>query len=244
VISTAAFKKFVEVGQPVVPDDIWAAIVSGVGALELRTGFKYGGASTPLLLGCRCDAPDAMPGMLDTVINVGLNDLTVRGLSRMSGNRAFVWDSYRRLVQSYGSVVLKIAPEHFENLLSEFSRSRKRSSCAEFSDLDWIEVTKLYKSVIMRKTGNPFPQDPWDQLRRVIGALFGSFSCDRLAAYRRFASIPDGRGLSIIVAQMIFGNNSPKSFAAVVTSRSPVDGSPAFPGTSRATRSSRTSSSR
>jgi pyruvate,orthophosphate dikinase len=230
VVSTAAFKKFVELGLPTVPDDVWTAILSGLGDLEKRTGFKYGGASTPLLLSCRCDAPDPMPGMLDTVINVGLNDLTVRGLSRISGNRAFVWDSYRRLVQSYGSVVLKIAPEHFETLLSEFSKSRKRSSCAEFTDLDWIEVTKLYKSVIMRKTGNPFPQDPLDQLRRVIGAIFASFGCDRLKAYRKFASISDGRGISIIVSQMIFGNNSPKSFAAVVTSRSPVDGSPGLSG--------------
>jgi pyruvate,orthophosphate dikinase len=193
VVTSAAFKKQVELAQPGLSDEVWNAIKTGIAGLEKRTGFKFGGAQTPLLLSCRCDAPDPMSGMLDTVLNVGLNDLTVRGLSRVSGNRAFVWDSYRRLVQGYGTVVLKIQAEAFESLLAEFSESRKRTSAAEFTELDWIEVTKLYKSVIMRKTGNPFPQDATEQLKRVITAIFDSYNLDKVKAYRKFANISDGK---------------------------------------------------
>jgi pyruvate,orthophosphate dikinase len=231
VITSVAFKKYAQLAQPTIADEIWNSIKEGLAALEKKSGLQFGGANTPLLISCRCDAPDPMSGMLDTVVNVGLNDLTVRGLSRASGNRAFVWDSYRRLVQGYGTVVLKIPPEAFESLLDEFMTSRKRTSSADFTDLDWIEVTKLYKSVIMRKTGNPFPQDAWDQFKRVTTALFDSFNSDKLKAYRKFSQIPDDKGISIIVSQMAFGNNDKqRSLAAVVTSRNPVDGSPGLSG--------------
>ena len=221
-ISTKAFKDHTP-GD--LSETLWSDILKEVAEIEKKTGFKLGAGDMPLLLSCRCDAPFAMPGMLDTVINIGLNDLTSRGLCRISNNRGFVWDSYRRLIQSYGVVVLKIEAEHFENLLVEFMQSRKRESILEFSDLDWIEVAKLYKSVIMRKTGNPFPQDPRELLKRVVKAMLESYDAERTKCYREYAKIPQDSGLSILVSVMKFGNNGKKSCSAVVASRSPVDGS-------------------
>lgn len=221
-ISTNAFKE--HTGEAL-SDALWSSVLTQLAEIEKKTGFKFGSRDMPLLLSCRCDAPAAMPGMLDTVVNIGLNDLTSHGLGRISNNRAFVWDSYRRLVQTYGVVVLKIGAEHFEKLLVEFMDSRKRTNILEFSDLDWIEVTKLYKSVIMRKTGNPFPQDVHEQLKRVIKAMLESYNAERTKSYRDYAQIPADSGLSILVSVMKFGNNGKKSCAAVVASRSPVDGS-------------------
>lgn len=224
IISTSVYSKFIENDANQFPEDIWKEIKLNINEIEKKSGLKFGDAHNPLFLSCRCDAPLAMPGMLDCVLNIGLTDLTCRAIEKMTNNRGFAFDSYRRLIQGYGTVVLKIPIECFEDLLENFTLSRRYKSTADFNDVDWIEVTKLYKSVIMKKTGNPFPQSPEEQLKRILTSTYASFNSERAKLYRDFIRMPDNLCPSLIVSQMVFGNNGPKSAAVVMYTRNPING--------------------
>ena len=173
-----------------------------------------------------------LPGIHSSAINVGLTDVTAQGLTKMTKNRGYVYDSYRRLIQAFGTIVLKIPPEAFESLLTQFMASRSLKSFSDFSQLDWIEVTKLYKSVIMRKTGLPFPQDPYEQLRRLINSILEaslSPSCTCLLE-ELSKNVPldqrPKRCISILIQQMSTGNISSDSLSAVIFTRDPTTGAP------------------
>lgn len=221
IISSNAYKAYAETETKEIPSEIWNEIVDEIKKLEEETGLSFGGAENPLFLACRGDSQFAMPGMLDFVVNIGLNDLTAR---KMSTNRAFVWDSYRRLVQGFGSVVLKIPAAAFDEILRQYQQSRKKTSTTDLSDLDWIEVTKLYKSLIMRRAGKPFPQEPFEQLKRVITAIYTSYTAGPANKYREINKISSSVGESILVMPMAFGNNGKQSFSSVVHSRNPITG--------------------
>lgn len=224
IVSTAVYPKFIENDANQFPDDVWKEIKSNINEIENKSGLKFGDAERPLFLSCRCDAPLPMPGMLDCVLNIGLTDLTCRAIEKMTRNRGFAFDSYRRLIQGYGTVVLKIPIESFEDLFENFRLSRRYSSTAEFNDKDWIEVTKLYKSVIMKKTGNPFPQNPEEQLKRILNATYASFNSEKSKLYREFIKMPENLNPSLIISQMVFGNNGNKSASAIMYTRNPITG--------------------
>ena len=229
IVSSHVYGIFKENQPNDFPEEVWKEIKYHIHDMEKKTGLKYGNADKPLLLSCRCDAPFAMPNMLNTVVNIGLNDLSCKTLEK-TVNRAFAFDSYRRLIQGYGTVVLKIPVDAFESRLEEYRISRRHNSFEDFKDVDWIEITKLFKSVIMKKVGVPFPQDPQEQLRKILCATFDSFSFERVKLYRQATRLPEKMEPSLIISQMVFGNNSDKSCAAVLYTRNPVDGSSSLYG--------------
>jgi pyruvate,orthophosphate dikinase len=181
VLTSSAWQKFVDGGGVDVPDDIWDDTLQALKQIEDCERLKYASPRAPLLLAVRGDSSIYLTGMLDSVTHIGLNDLTARALERTSRNRAYVWDSYRRLVQGFGVVVLRIPAAEFEFELAQLKRSRNLESFDEFSTLDYIELTKINKAIIVRKTGRPFPQDPFEQLRRVMSAVLASPTADRAA---------------------------------------------------------------
>jgi pyruvate,orthophosphate dikinase len=180
--------------------------------VERQVGAKFGSATNPLLLSCRSGARDSMPGMMDTVLNLGLNDQTVRGLAEQSGNERFAWDSYRRLVQMYGDVVLDLKPrsktEHdpFETILDAHKKRLGVKDDVALSADRLKEIVKDYKAAIKERTGRDFPNDPWDQLWGAIGAVFASWMNDRAVVYRRTYGIPHEWGTATNVQAMVFGN--------------------------------------
>lgn len=225
IVSSNAYSKFNENDAHQFPEEIYNEILKQITEIENQTGLKYGSPENPLLLSCRCDCPQAMPGMLDTVLNIGMNDLICSKIEKMTKNRAYAFDSYRRVLQGFGSVVLKIPVEAFEDQLENYRLSRKKDNMAQFTDVDWIEIVKLFKSVIMKKTGIPFPQDPREQLKRILNSAYFSFESERAKLYRNFIKMPDNFQPSLIISQMVYGNNGPKSGACVMYSRNPMTGS-------------------
>lgn len=221
MITTNTYHKFAEQGGKELPEEIWDNILKDLKKLEAQTGEHFGGTDKPLLLAVRGDSQYSMYGMLDSVQYLGINDLTAR---KISTNRCFVFDSYRRLLEHYGTVVLNISTGEFEELLENIRISRNRNSTADFAALDWIEVTKSYKALIMRKSGRPFPQNPYEQLKNVVTAIFKSYTSPRAKLYRDHNKIPHNIGESILVLPMAFSNNGSKSCACVVNSRNPFDG--------------------
>jgi pyruvate,orthophosphate dikinase len=171
--------------------------------------------------------------MLDSVTHIGLNDLTARGLEQLSeSNRAYVWDCYRRLVEGFGVVVLRIPITEFDFEFEQLKKSRNRASLPEFTALDYIELTKVNKAIIVRKTGRPFPQDPFEQLRRIIAAVFSAQTTERVKLFKKTMTISGPPIGSAIVQAMVFGNNGPDSAAAVFSSRNIVTWSSSVVGES------------
>ena len=223
ILSSAAYKEFIDAGSVDIPEELWEDFLQELKPIEASLGLKYGSAQTPLLLSVRGDASKYMLGMLDTVTHIGLNDITARALERTSGNRAYVWDCYRRLVQEYAMVVLHIPADEFEHELSQFRKARRLETWTKFSEHDFIELTKINKAIIVRKTGRAFPQDPFEQLRKVMCAAFASVTSERAKTYRKLLNIGDVTG-SLTVSPMVFGNNGIGSMAIVSLSRDLVTG--------------------
>ena len=180
----------------------------------------------PLLVSVRSGARDSMPGMLETILDLGLNDESVPGLAARTGNERFAWDSYRRFVQMFGNVVRDIPGERYEEILAA---ARRRAGAREDRDLqvDHLrEVTRLFRALYEAHTGDPFPQDPQEQLRLAIRAVFDSWMGDRAVAYRRINHIPDDWGTAVNVQQMVFGNRGADSATGVAFSRDEITGAP------------------
>jgi pyruvate,orthophosphate dikinase len=159
------------------PEGMWEQELEALKTVEKKTGKKFGDAQNPLLVSCRSGAKFSMPGMMDTVLNIGLNDKTAEGMIAKGADKRFVYDSYRRLVEMFGSVVLGISDEAFEHPLADYKKEKGVKSDTDLSAEDWKKLTEKFKAVVKEQKGFDFPQDPYDQLRLATEAVFGSARC-------------------------------------------------------------------
>ena len=190
-----------------------------------RTGKKFGDPENPLLVSCRSGAKFSMPGMMDTVLNIGLNDETAAGMVKLTGNQRFVYDSYRRLMQMFGSVVLGIADEAFEDALEEYKRKKGVKPDTELTAEDWKALTdEFQEDRRARHKGFDFPQDPIEQLRLATEAVFKSWNGKRAIDYRNAADIPHDLGTAVNIVTMVFGNMGWDSGTGVAFTRNPATG--------------------
>jgi pyruvate,orthophosphate dikinase len=193
-------------------------------ALEEKSGKRFGDTSDPLLVSVRSGAAVSMPGMMDTILNLGLNDEAVEGLARATGNERFARDSYRRLLQMYGEVVDGIDAHRFEDALTALKRERGVSQDVDLSGQDLAELIETYKRTYREETGRDFPQDAREQLTRAVRAVFDSWDSPRAQVYRRTYDIPDDLGTAVNVVQMVFGNKGDESGTGVAFTRDPSTG--------------------
>jgi len=212
------------------PKDLSEQVGTALRQLEQRIGTKFGEAANPLLVSVRSGARASMPGMMDTVLNLGLNDKTIEGLAKRSGDRRFAYDSYRRFIQMYGQVVLGVDHHHFEDLLENTKLDLGVTLDTELKAEDWQEVVAGYKAVVQRELGKPFPQDPQEQLWGAIGAVFGSWMNQRAITYRRLHGIPADWGTAVNVQAMVFGNMGEDCATGVAFTRNPSTGTNEFYG--------------
>ncbi len=212
------------------PRELRAEVEAALAQLEQRIGFKFGDAGNPLLVSVRSGARASMPGMMDTVLNLGLNDRTIEGLARRSGDRRFAFDSYRRFIQMYGQVVLGVDHHHFEDLLENAKLDLGVTLDTELAADDWQEVVAGFKEVVQRELGKPFPQDPQEQLWGAIGAVFGSWMNQRAITYRRLHDIPAEWGTAVNIQAMVFGNMGEDCATGVAFTRNPSTGANEFYG--------------
>jgi len=212
------------------PDSLRADVDAAVAWIGETVGRRFGDAGNPLLVSVRSGARVSMPGMMDTVLNLGLNDETVEGLARLSGNPRFAYDSYRRFIQMYSNVVLGLGHHHFEDILEEYKETRSYTLDTELDADDWRAVIVLYEDCVKEMTETPFPQDVEDQLWGAIGAVFGSWQSPRAITYRRLNDIPEDWGTAVNVQAMVFGNLGDTSATGVAFTRNPATGDNALYG--------------
>ncbi|HLI59005.1 MAG TPA: pyruvate, phosphate dikinase [Solirubrobacteraceae bacterium] len=224
-ITTEACVEYMRAGQTE-PDGMAGEVADALARLEERTGKRLGDRSDPLLVSVRSGARESMPGMLDTVLNLGLNDASVAGLAESTGNERFAWDSYRRFVQMFGNVSRGIPGERFEETIADAKRSRGVTEDTELDVNALRELTARFRDIYREETGDEFPQDPHEQLRLAIRAVFDSWVGPRAVAYRRQHHIPDEWGTAVNVQQMVFGNKGETSGSGVAFSRDEVTGAP------------------
>ena len=188
------------------------------------TGKAFGDSENPLLVSVRSGGRASMPGMMDTVLNLGLNDITVEALAQMSGDRRFAYDSYRRFITMYSDVVLGFEHSHFEDILDTFKDSQGYTLDTDLTGDDWVDLVGRYKDAVARETGKDFPQDPHDQLWGAIGAVFSSWMNARAVTYRRLHDIPESWGTAVNIQAMVFGNMGETSATGVAFTRNPSTG--------------------
>jgi pyruvate,orthophosphate dikinase len=220
------------------PQALEAQVKTGVTFLENTLGKKFNSLDKPLLVSVRSGARDSMPGMMDTILNLGLNDQTVLALARYSNNERFAWDCYRRFVQMYGDVVMGVQKragedhEPFEVMIEKLKHERHHADIEDtkLSANDLKELVARFKKLIVERTGKEFPQDPWKQLWGSVGAVFGSWMNDRAIVYRRKYGIPAEWGTAVNVQAMVYGNTGEKSGSGVAFTRDPATGEKVFYG--------------
>jgi pyruvate, orthophosphate dikinase len=222
-ITTEACNAYMNAGDEI-PDGLMDEVASALTALEAKMGKRLGDPTDPLLVSVRSGAPFSMPGMMDTVLNLGLNDVSVGGLAQQTSNPRFAYDSYRRFVQMFGKIVLDIDGEKFEHALTELREHRGVSSDPELSAEDLQGLTERFKAIVLSETGVEFPQDPTAQLGRAIEAVFRSWNGKRARDYRRMEKIPDDLGTAVNVQTMVFGNKGDDSGTGVAFTRDPATG--------------------
>ena len=228
-VTTAACNAFLA-ADGLFPAGLWEEELEALARLEGQTGKRFGAAANPLLVSCRSGARSSMPGMMDTVLNIGMNDEVAAGLERLTGDARFVFDSYRRLVQMLGSVVMEIPDEPFEEVLTA---ARRRAAVASDSDLgaaEWKQVTAEFKTIVAREAGRPFPQDPREQIRLATEAVFKSWNGRRAIDYRNAAKIAHDLGTAVNICTMVFGNLGNDSATGVAMTRSGATGEPGIEG--------------
>src|SRR5579863_832193 len=212
------------------PGDLVEQTASALAALEKRIGARFGDASNPLLVSVRSGARASMPGMMDTVLNLGLNDETVEGLAKRSNDPRFAYDSYRRFIQMYSDVVLGVDHHHFEDILEEVKQDGDLRLDTDLSAEDWKKVVALYKDKVAKELGKPFPQSVEDQLWGAVGAVFGSWMNNRAITYRRLHDIPAEWGTAVNIQAMVFGNMGDDCATGVAFTRNPSTGTKEFYG--------------
>ncbi|WP_395644541.1 pyruvate, phosphate dikinase [Terricaulis sp.] len=212
------------------PGELSGQVDAALAALEAKTGKKFGDVANPLLVSVRSGARASMPGMMDTVLNLGLNDQTVEGLAQLSGDKRFAYDSYRRFIQMYSNVVLELEHHMFEEILGSHKDTNDYRTDTELTAEDWIQVVAEYKRAVEKKLGKPFPSDPKEQLWGAIGAVFSSWMNDRAIFYRKHNNIPESWGTAVNVQAMVFGNMGETSATGVAFTRDPSTGEKRFYG--------------
>jgi len=206
------------------PDPMWQESLDALASVEKSAGKKFGDPSNPLLVSVRSGAKFSMPGMMDTVLNLGLNEETLQGLARLTNNERFAYDAYRRFVQMFGKIVLGIDGQLFEHALDEAKRKRKAKQDTDLTAADLRRLSKEFKKIVRRQTGKDFPDDPLRQLEEAIKAVFRSWNGDRARAYRQIENIPDDLGTAVNVVTMVFGNMGNDSGTGVAFTRNPKTG--------------------
>nr|MBA2513760.1 pyruvate, phosphate dikinase [Solirubrobacterales bacterium] len=224
-ITTEACVAYMQAGQTE-PDELAKQVAEALGRLEEQTGKKLGDDEDPLLVSVRSGARESMPGMLDTVLNLGLNDTSVEGLASKTENERFAWDSYRRFVQMFSNVVRGIEGEHFEQAIQAAKDERGVETDVELDVAALRDLTDTFKVLYSDRVDEPFPQDPQEQLRQAVRAVFDSWTGKRAVEYRRINRIPDDWGTAVNVQQMVFGNKGETSGSGVAFSRDEVTGAP------------------
>ncbi|MBP8997008.1 MAG: pyruvate, phosphate dikinase [Anaerolineaceae bacterium] len=206
------------------PEGMWEQVLESLQKVEEAAGKKFGSPENPLLVSCRSGAKFSMPGMMDTVLNIGLNDETAKGMIQLTQNERFVYDSYRRLIQMFGSVVLGIEDEAFENHLDGVKQIKGYKSDTQLTAADLKEMIEVFKKVVVDHKGFEFPQDPLEQLKLAIEAVFKSWNGKRAVDYRRATNIPDDLGTAVNIVTMVFGNMGDDSGTGVAFTRNPATG--------------------
>ncbi len=220
------------------PPSLKPQMQAGLASIERITGKKFGDVKNPLLVSVRSGARDSMPGMMDTILNLGLNDETVEGLAAKTGNPRFAWDCYRRFVQMYGDVVLGVQKsegedhEPFESVIHALKHERYRQDIddTKLTTDDLKELVTRFKALVKERAGKNFPASPWDQLMGAVGAVFGSWMNDRAIVYRRKYNIPSEWGTAVNVQAMVYGNTGDQSGSGVAFTRNPANGVKEFYG--------------
>ncbi len=223
IITTEACNAYLAEGEKF-PAGMWDQAIDSLHKVEKAAGKKFGDPQNPLLVSCRSGAKFSMPGMMDTVLNIGLNDETAQGMVKLTENERFVYDSYRRLVQMYGSVVLGITDEAFEDVLEAYKKEKGVKSDTDLKAEDWKFLTEEFKKVVRKHKGFDFPQNPLDQMRLAIEAVFKSWNGKRAIDYRRATNIPDDLGTAVSIVTMVFGNMGYDSGTGVAFTRDPANG--------------------
>src|SRR5271169_4065022 len=206
------------------PSTLAAEVDAALASVERQTERRFGDAENPLLVSVRSGARASMPGMMDTVLNLGLEDQSVLTLAKTSGDARFAYDSYRRFIQMYANVVLEVESHNFEDILEDFKDRKGRTLDTDLSADDWREVISDYKRRVADVTGRPFPQNPKDQLWGAVGAVFSSWMNARAITYRRLNNIPAEWGTAVNVQAMVFGNMGETSATGVAFTRNPSTG--------------------
>jgi pyruvate, orthophosphate dikinase len=208
------------------PEGMLDEVAEHLEKLEKSMGRRLGDPGDPLLVSVRSGAPFSMPGMMDTVLNVGLNDESVEGLVKQTGSQRFGWDSYRRLLQMFGKTVMGVDGDHFEEAIEEAKQAKGVKNDVDLDEGDLRSLVDRFKQIISAETGREFPQDPREQLRQGIEAVFGSWDNKRAVDYRRRNKIPDDLGTAVNVQSMVFGNKGDDSGTGVAFTRNPANGDP------------------
>src|SRR5438093_1764501 len=222
-ITTDACRAYMSNGKAL-PDGLTEEVERHLAVLEQKTGKRFGAAEDPLLVSVRSGAAISMPGMMDTILNLGLNDAAVQGLAQATGNERFAKDSYRRLIQMYGEVVDGIDAHRFEQALSDLKKARGAAQDVDLTAEDLGELIDTYRAIYHEETGRDFPQDAREQLTRAVRAVFDSWDAPRAKVYRRRYDIPDELGTAVNVVQMVFGNKGEESGTGVAFTRDPSTG--------------------
>ena len=222
-VTTEACLNYYEEGEKI-SDEILSQIFENLTSLEKEMGKKLGDNDDPLLVSVRSGAVISMPGMMDTILNLGLNDESVKGLAEKTGNDRFAYDSYRRFIQMFGNVVMEVSHDNFEAIIDSVKEKRNITQDMDMTAQDWQEVIKQYEEKIKEVTGQEFPQDPKTQLIMAIEAVFKSWNNQRAKVYRRINKIPDNLGTAVNVQTMVFGNKGDDSGTGVAFTRNPSTG--------------------
>ncbi len=222
IITTEACVEYMKTGE--FPPGMWEQTMEALRELERQTGKRFGDPSSPLLVSVRSGGRVSMPGMMDTVLNLGLNDETREGLARLTGNEWFSYDAYRRFITMFSDIVMGLDRSHFEELLSQLKEQEGVKSDAEVSLEGMKQLVQQYKALYQEHFGEPFPSDPYHQLRLAIKAVFDSWNGERAVAYREFHRLPHDWGTAVNVCTMVFGNMGERSGTGVAFTRDPATG--------------------
>ncbi|MBN9621138.1 MAG: pyruvate, phosphate dikinase, partial [Actinobacteria bacterium] len=221
-ITTEACQAFLRSGSE--PDGLADEVSEHLAALERSMGKRLGQSDDPLLVSVRSGAKFSMPGMMETVLNIGLNDQSVRGLAAQADNERFAFDSYRRLIQMFGKTVLGIDGEHFEEALDAVKHAKGTTNDLDLDAADLRALVETYKEVVVARAGRPFPQDPREQMDMAVRAVFESWNTERAVIYRRQERIPSDLGTAVNICSMVFGNLDLNSGTGVAFTRDPASG--------------------
>ena len=235
-ITTEVCTEYNELGKEYVINVLKEEVEQAIAQIEELTGTKFGDEENPCLVSVRSGSRVSMPGMMDTVLNLGLNDNAVKGIAKKSGNERFAWDSYRRFVQMYGDVVLGMKPQSkedidpFEEIMDTMKESKGIESDADLTTEDLKELVKQFKVAVKDKTGNEFPVNPWDQLWGAVCSVFDSWMNDRAILYRKMNNFPEEWGTAVNVQAMVYGNMGKTSATGVAFTRDAATGEDIFNG--------------